>query len=80
MPNFNPTAWHHVSLELNSDLISGSVDGEKLATVTDQSGARGMAFLASSYDRNLFDNVRVSPLRGTGKANPQKANHDGQPQ
>jgi hypothetical protein len=38
------------------------VDGKKPATVTDKSRAKGMAFPASTYDRNLFDNVRVGPL------------------
>jgi galactosylceramidase len=60
--NFDPTAWHHLRLELNGDRISGSVDGKPLAAVTDKSAANGMALLASTYDRNLFDNVRVSPI------------------
>jgi galactosylceramidase len=67
LATFHPTAWHHLLLELNGDSISGFVDGEKLATVRDSSGKRGMAFLASSYDRNLFDNVRVGPLLSTGE-------------
>ena len=28
---------------------------------------KGMAFLASTYDRNLFDNVRVGPLPTEGR-------------
>ena len=44
------------------------MDGKKLATVTDKSRAKGMAFLASTYDRNLFDNVRVGPLPAEMKA------------
>ncbi|MCX6872976.1 MAG: hypothetical protein NTW21_04095 [Verrucomicrobia bacterium] len=41
--------------------------GKKLAAVTDASRAKGMAFLASTYDHNLFDNVRVGPLPTAGK-------------
>ena len=67
---FNPSAWHHLRLEMKGDRISGFVNGEKLATVTDKSRAKGMAFLASTYDRNLFDNVRVGPLPIEGKAKP----------
>ena len=66
----NPSAWHHLRLELKGDQIIGLVDGKKLATVTDKSRAKGMAFLASTYDCNLFDNVRVGPLPAEGKAKP----------
>jgi len=37
------------------------VDGKKLASVTNPSGAKGMAFIASTYDHNLFDNIHVEP-------------------
>ena len=59
---FKPAVWHHLRLELQGDQITGSLDGKKLATVTDKSRAKGMAFLASTYDRNLFDNIRVGPV------------------
>ena len=59
---FKPAGWHHLRLEMKGDRISGSVDGKPLAAVTDASRAKGMAFLASTYDRNLFDNVRVGPI------------------
>jgi galactosylceramidase len=62
IPAFKGTEWHQLSLDLKGDQITGWVDGVKLATVTDGSGSKGMAVLASSYDRNLFDNVCVSPL------------------
>ena len=67
---FKPADWHHLRLEMNGDRISGSVDGKQLAAVTDKAGAKGMAFLASTYDHNLFDNVRVGPLPVEGKAKP----------
>ncbi len=67
---FHPSAWHHLRLELKGDRISGSVDRKPLAAVTDASRAKGMAFLASTYDRNLFDNVRVGPLPAEGQAKP----------
>ncbi|HXP59350.1 MAG TPA: hypothetical protein VN829_02610, partial [Dongiaceae bacterium] len=60
---FDPSAWHHLRLEMNGGQIAGFVDGKKLAEVTDKSRAKGMAFLASTYDRNLFDNIRAGPLR-----------------
>jgi galactosylceramidase len=60
--NFKPANWHHLRIELNGQQIAGGVDGKVMATVTDNSRAKGMAFLASTYDRNLFDNVSVKPL------------------
>ena len=62
LENFNPSAWHHLRLEMKGDQFAGFVDEKKLATVTDQSCTKGMSFLASTYDHNLFDNVRVGPV------------------
>ncbi len=59
--HFDPAAWHHLRLTLKGHQILGAIDGKRLAAVTDKSRAAGMAFLASTYDRNLFDNVRVTP-------------------
>ena len=55
---------------MKGDQIIGFVDSKMLASVTDKSRAQGMAFLASTYDRNLFDNVRVGPLPAEGQAKP----------
>ncbi len=52
---------------MNGEQIIGSVDGKQLATITNNSGTKGMAFLASTYDRNLFDNVHVARLSAEGK-------------
>jgi len=59
--NFKPSDWHHLRLEMKGDQITGLVDGKKMATVTNKSGAKGMAFIASTYDHNLFDNIHVEP-------------------
>lgn len=58
---FDPSAWHHLALTFKGARISGAIDGKQLALVTDRSGIHGMAFLGSTYDRNLFDNIRVGP-------------------
>jgi len=60
--NFKPADWHHLRLEMNGDQITGFVDNKKLATVSDKSGLKGMAFIACTYDRNMFDNIHVEPL------------------
>jgi len=69
--HLNPGAWHHLRLTMEGDRIRGLIDGNPLASVTDKSCARGMGFLASTYDRNLFDNVRLAPLPAAGGKNPQ---------
>lgn len=65
---FNPSAWHHLRMVMDGERISGAVDGMELAIVTDASRRTGMAFLASTYDHNLFDNVRVGPVPARGNA------------
>lgn len=60
--NFKPAEWHHLRLEMNGDQISGFVDNKKMTTVSDKSGLKGMAFIACTYDRNMFDNIHVEPL------------------
>jgi galactosylceramidase len=60
LSDFNPDAWHQLRLALQGDRISGFINGKKLTSVNDTSGTKGMAFLASTYHRNLFDNVRVT--------------------
>ncbi len=59
---FAPAAWHHLRLDLQGERITCYADVKKLASVVDASRAKGMAFLAGSYDRNLFDNVRVGAI------------------
>lgn len=58
---FVPGDWHHLKLEMVGDEISGIIDGKKLAIVASKLGGKGMAFVASTYDRNLFDNIKVTP-------------------
>jgi len=60
--NFKPAEWHHLRLEMNEDQITGFVDNKKMTTVSDKSGLKGMAFIACTYDKNMFDNIHVEPL------------------
>jgi len=60
--NFKPAEWHHLRLEMSGDQITGFVDNKKMTTVSDKSGLKGMAFIACTYNRNMFDNIRVEPL------------------
>lgn len=71
--DFDPTAWSRLRLELKGDQIRGFIDGRCLATVTHAAGAKGMAFLASTYDRNFFDNMRIIPLQAPSGSTPLPA-------
>jgi hypothetical protein len=54
-----PSDWHHLSLQMQGDLITGFVDGNKLASISNKLGSKGMAFIASTYNHNLFDNIHI---------------------
>ena len=59
---FSAGTWHRLRLEMNGHTLRGLIDG-KLVTETDRAARRGgMAFLASTYHRNSFDNLRVEPV------------------
>jgi galactosylceramidase len=57
---FDASRWHAMKIVLRGETIQGSIDGQFLALVKDGSRSNGMAYLASTYDGNLFDNVNVS--------------------
>lgn len=59
---FKPSKWHKLRLEMNGTQITGFIDGKEMATVTENSGLKGMAYIASTYDRNLFDNIKVEAI------------------
>ena len=40
--------------------IRGLVDGKELTSVQHNAQSAGMAFIASTYDHNLFDNIHVT--------------------
>lgn len=60
--NFVPSIWHNVRLEMINRQVSGFVDGKKLTSVSVESSTKGMAFIASTYDRNFFDDIKVEPI------------------
>jgi galactosylceramidase len=59
LPAQSIPSWHRLLLRMHGDLITACVDGRKVAEVKDASVHSGMAFLACTYSRNLFDNVVV---------------------
>jgi len=63
---FDATRWHTMKIVFRDDTIHGWLDGQVLARVKDSSRSSGMAFLASTYNGNLFDNVSISDSRSGG--------------
>jgi galactosylceramidase len=72
LPDFDPMPWYHLKLEMKGNQISGFINGKQMVMIVDDSNVwtasgKGMAFIASSYDRNLFDNVCVGPVEVRGE-------------
>ena len=57
---FDAAGWHAMKIAFRGDTIRGFIDGQLLARVRDASRSAGMAYLASSYHGNLFDNVSIT--------------------
>jgi galactosylceramidase len=58
--DFNAGAWHAMKIEFHGAVIRGYIDGQLLARVQEATRSNGMAYLASTYHGNLFDNVSIS--------------------
>jgi len=62
--NFRPLDWHSLRLEMKGDRITGYIDDAELISLfSNIKVSRGMAFIASTYDENLFDNIMVKALK-----------------
>ena len=56
---FDGSVWHSLELVMRGDVIWALIDGREVASVRDSSRSSGMAFLASTYDPNGFDNLMI---------------------
>ncbi len=59
--NFNGNIWHNLKLNLKNNEVEAFVDGNTIVKITHQKH-QGYVMLASSYDENLFDNLRIKAL------------------
>jgi len=57
--NFEGAGWHRMRLAFAGDRISAAIDGKHLAEAIDQSARSGLAYVASTYHPNLFDNFAI---------------------
>ena len=70
--SFGVDTWHRLGLRFHGDTITALLDGQALATVTDQSHTSGQVGIATTgWQRAEFDNLSVTP---TGPA-PQFVPH-----
>lgn len=59
---FGMNAWHRLGLRFHGDTITALLDGQALATVTDQSHTSGQVGIATGgWQRAEFDNLSVVP-------------------
>jgi len=63
---FDAARWHRMKLVMRGSHIQAYLDGESLASVVNDWWKSGMAYLASTYDPNCFDNILVDSVPSTG--------------
>ncbi|WP_396600625.1 hypothetical protein [Algibacter sp. R77976] len=57
--NFDGSKWHNLQLKFQNKNIEAFVDRDSLVNITHKQTA-GYTMLASSYDENLFDNLKIT--------------------
>jgi hypothetical protein len=61
---FDGSAWHTLKVTFAGERVLAGIDGKAVADVSiagDKNPRHGMAFLATSYAPNRFDNLLVTP-------------------
>ncbi len=56
---FEGAAWHRMTLSFAGDRITAALEGKSLGQATDSSAKSGLAYIASTYHPNLFDNLTI---------------------
>jgi galactosylceramidase len=62
---FDGNAWHNLMLQFQGNSIQAFLDNARIAQVTDGSCGNGPCFFASTYNPNLFDNLKIGPVGTT---------------
>ncbi len=58
--SFDASQWHQLRLVMKGSTIRGLLDNKELTSVQNNAQSAGMAFIASTYDHNLFDHIHVA--------------------
>ncbi len=61
--DFQPDQWHALKISFIGTHVAAVIDGKVVGEAEDGSCKVGLAFLASSYDPNCFDNIKVEPAK-----------------
>lgn len=59
LTGFDAAAWHALKLTFLGPRVSAAIDGRVVASLSDATAKRGLAFIASTYHQNLFDNLAI---------------------
>jgi galactosylceramidase len=57
--DFDPSGWHGMKLSMSGSMFKAFIDDRALCAVSDTERTYGMAYLASSYDANCFDDIQI---------------------
>jgi len=63
LKGFDKVKWYNLRLDMDGENMTAHIDGKKVADVQDKSRNSGMAFLASTYNFNCFDNLSITPIK-----------------
>lgn len=63
-----PGSWAHMELDFADSSLSASIDGTRIAEVSDSTHSRGMFSIGSNWTQVQFDNLRASEANQSGPA------------
>jgi hypothetical protein len=59
MVPFTPKTWHHLALAFRGSTIEASIDGARVASLSDETHKQGMAGVGTGWNLAQFDNFAV---------------------
>ncbi len=63
LADFQSDHWHTLKISFVGTHVTAVIDGKVVGDAEDGSCKAGLAFLASSYNPNCFDNLKVEPAK-----------------
>ena len=63
LTDFKADQWHTLKISFVGAHVTATIDGKIMGEAEDSSCTGGLAFLASSYNHNCFDNVKVESTK-----------------
>lgn len=66
LTGFQPGDWHALKISFLGTQVAAFIDGQAVGAAEDGSCQAGLAFVASSYNPNCFDNLKVKPSHAGG--------------